>query len=64
MAQQAGYDEAAYDTHFRNTMYAQLGNSTLDGIFNVISYMQSSPQERAVAAATEAGGIFVNPPSG
>ena len=36
MAQQAGYDKDAYDTHFKNTMYAQLGNSTLDGIFGLI----------------------------
>ena len=32
MAQQAGYDKDAYDTHFKNTMYAQLGSATLDSV--------------------------------
>ena len=36
MAQQAGYDKDAYDLHFKNTMYAQLGNATLDGIFGLL----------------------------
>jgi len=37
IAQQAGYDKAMYDSQFRNTMYAQLGSSTLDGIFDIVS---------------------------
>ena len=37
IAQQAGYDKASYDAQFTNTMYAQLGSSTLDGIFDIVS---------------------------
>jgi len=42
MAQQAEYDKAAYDSHFKNTMYAQLGSSTLDGIFDIIGMIQNT----------------------
>ena len=37
ISQQAGYDKAMYDSQFKNTMYAQLGSSTLDGIFDIVS---------------------------
>jgi len=36
ISQQQGYDKAMYDSQFKNTMYAQLGSSTLDGMFDIV----------------------------
>ncbi len=41
ISQQAGYDKAMYDSQVRNTMYAQLGSSTLDGIFDIVRNITS-----------------------
>ncbi len=45
ISQQAGYDKAMYDSQFRNTMYAQLGSSTLDGIFDIVSNIGGSDRD-------------------
>ncbi len=46
ISQQAGYDKAMYDSQFRNTMYAQLGSSTLDGIFDIVSNISGAAKDR------------------